>query len=85
MITIANNIKNKLILTGMKCFDDTSTVIDKKYVRCDENNVLFVITVDLGSVINGMVTIRKRDTMHQQLVHIDNIHKILTTRSDLEK
>lgn len=78
MIHIANNIRNLLMGKKFTCYmDDTSTAIGKKYVRCDEIGVPYVITVDPGTIKNQIVTIRDRETMNQSHVPIDSIISFL--------
>lgn len=73
MIIVANKIRDA-ISENLRCYrDDTSTVIGKKYVRCDEIGVKYVITVDPGTLINGLVTIRERDTMKQITVDMNSL------------
>jgi glycyl-tRNA synthetase len=74
MCKIADQIRSKLMEPGFKCYtDDSGTAIGKKYVRCDEIGVRNVITVDPGTLNNGIVTIRDRDSMVQITCHMDNI------------
>ena len=39
--------------------------------------IKFIITVDFDTLKDQQVTIRERDTMKQERVHIDNLVKIL--------
>lgn len=69
MFKMADSIRTVLIKNGLKCYtDDSGTSIGKKYVRCDEIGVKYVVTVDPGSLKTGLVTIRNRDTMEQIVV-----------------
>ena len=53
-------------------YDDTAA-IGKLYRRQDEIGTPFCITVDVDSLTDGKVTLRKRDTMVQERIAIDNI------------
>lgn len=76
MCRIANEIKSNLTKNGLKCFeDDSGTNIGKKYVRCDEIGIPYVITVDPGTIKTGIVTVRDRDSMEQIEIHHDDIIK----------
>lgn len=78
MVELANTIRCKLMGNGLKCyFDDSGAVIGKKYVRCDEIGVQYVVTVDPGSLQTGIVTIRHRDTMAQDEVHYTKLNDII--------
>ena len=83
MINLANDIRSKLISHKLKCYyDDSSTAIGKKYVRCDEIGVRHVITIDPGSVEHGIVTIRDRDTMKQISVQTNDVYDTLMKMSN---
>ncbi len=43
------------------------------YLRADEVGTPFCITIDYDTLTNGTVTIRERDSMNQQRVHIDEV------------
>lgn len=82
MIMIANKIRNS-ISGNLRCYcDDTSTAIGKKYVRCDEIGVKYVVTVDPGTIVNGLVTVRERDSMNQISVDIDELINSLSSGND---
>lgn len=79
MINLANEIRTNLIDQGLKCYcDDSSTAIGKRYVRCDEIGVRYVITIDPGSLKTGVVTIRYRDTMEQVVVHCYDVYATIS-------
>lgn len=74
MSEIADEIRAKMVQHGYKCYiDDSGVAIGKRYVRCDEIGVEYVITIDPGSIKTGMVTIRYRDSMEQIMVHTSEI------------
>lgn len=52
---------------------DTSGAIGRRYRRQDEIGTPFCITVDGQSLEDNTVTIRERDTMKQDRIHIDKI------------
>ncbi len=86
MISCADSIRTTLQNNGYKCYtDDSGMSIGKKYVRCDEIGVRWVITVDPGTLNKNIVTIRDRDSTKQTEVPVANIvstiHKLNTSNS----
>ena len=74
MTVMADEIRSNLVAAGLKCYlDDSGTAIGKRYVRCDEIGVQYVVTVDPGSLTSGMVTVRDRDTMVQIIINSSEI------------
>jgi glycyl-tRNA synthetase len=63
-----------------KCFDvlfDKPGSIGKRYARADEIGVPFCITIDYGTIEDGTVTIRDRDTATQRRVKIAELQAAL--------
>ncbi len=54
--------------------------IGKRYRRQDAIGTPYCITVDHQSLEDNTVTIRDRDTMAQERVAIDDLHKIIGER-----
>ncbi len=59
------------------CYDDTAA-IGKLYRRQDEIGTPFCITVDVESLTDNKVTIRDRDTMHQDRVEVGRILEFIS-------
>jgi glycyl-tRNA synthetase len=54
-------------------FYDDSGAIGRRYRRMDEAGTPFCITVDGDTVANGTVTVRHRDSMTQDRLHLDAV------------
>ena len=54
-------------------FYDSGGSIGKRYRRQDEAGTPFGITVDHDTLDDNTVTLRDRDTMHQERIKVDNI------------
>jgi glycyl-tRNA synthetase len=54
-------------------FYDDSGAIGRRYRRMDEAGTPFCITVDGDTVANGTVTVRHRDSMAQDRLHLDAV------------
>ena len=61
-------------------FYDQGGAVGRRYRRMDEVGTPFGITVDSQSLEDQTVTIRERDTMHQDRVAIDKIKQYLDER-----
>ncbi|KAG0148981.1 hypothetical protein CROQUDRAFT_89555 [Cronartium quercuum f. sp. fusiforme G11] len=67
-------ISDKLRKAGLaNRVDDSNASIGKRYARNDELGTPFGITVDFGSVKNGTVTLRERDSTKQLIGSIDEV------------
>ena len=60
-------------------FDDASA-IGRRYRRQDEIGTPYCVTVDFDTLNDKAVTIRDRDTMHQERIGIDNVETYLSER-----
>ena len=60
-------------------YDDTGS-IGKRYRRQDEIGTPFCITIDFDSLEDKKVTVRHRDSMHQDRLPIDNLDKYLADK-----
>ena len=59
------------------CEYDPKQAIGKRYARMDEIGTPFCVTIDGDTLIDGTVTIRHRDTMAQEKMHIDLVEAFL--------
>lgn len=60
-------------------YDDAGN-IGKMYRRQDEIGTPFCVTIDYDTVTDHMVTVRERDTMHQERVAIDQVVSYIAAR-----
>jgi glycyl-tRNA synthetase len=60
-------------------FDDASA-IGRRYRRQDEIGTPYCVTVDFDTLNDQAVTVRDRDSMHQDRVAIDQVEAYLTER-----
>lgn len=69
------------IFTGLQrrwnCFWDASGAIGRRYRRQDEAGTPFCVTVDFQTLEDGTVTVRDRDSMTQDRVHLDALKAYL--------
>ncbi|HEY4877204.1 MAG TPA: glycine--tRNA ligase, partial [Puia sp.] len=69
---IMNECKN-----SFRCFYEEKDTIGKRYRRMDAIGTPFCITVDHQTKEDSMVTIRYRDSMQQERIHIHNIKALV--------
>jgi len=62
------------------CDYDETQAIGRRYRRQDEIGTPYCITVDFDSLEDGQVTIRERDTTHQERVSIDGLERVLSEK-----
>ncbi len=72
LVAKAREIFNELKIQYMCEFDDNGNV-GKRYRRQDEIGTPYCVTIDFDTLDTGEVTVRDRDTMEQEKVHIDNL------------
>ncbi|ABK78533.1 glycyl-tRNA synthetase (class II) [Cenarchaeum symbiosum A] len=60
-------------------FLDHSGAIGRRYRRLDEIGAPLAITIDHRTLEDGTVTVRRRDTMEQDRIKIDEINGLLST------
>jgi len=60
-----------------KCFYEEKDAIGKRYRRMDAIGTPFCVTIDHQSKEDQTVTIRYRDTMQQERVHISKVREIV--------
>ena len=81
MVEMAKRIKKSLQSTGrMRSLFDDSGNIGKCYARQDEIGTPFCVTVDHQSLEDDQVTVRHRDTMLQDRISVDSLHRYLEER-----
>ena len=61
---------------------DTSGAIGRRYRRADESGIPFCITVDYDSLKDDTVTIRHRDSLKQERLHLKELLPFLSTEID---
>ncbi len=72
----AREIMNELKF-DFKCAYDEKDSIGKRYRRQDAIGTPFCITVDHDTLTDNCVTVRFRDTMQQERVPIESLHKMI--------
>src|SRR5256886_17622301 len=66
--------------TKFMCEYDPKQSIGKRYARMDEIGTPYCVTIDGQTLQDQTVTIRERDTMHQERVSTDKLKPYLTQR-----
>ncbi len=61
-------------------FYDDSGAIGRRYRRMDEAGTPYCVTVDGDTVANGTVTVRQRDSMGQDRIHLDAVARYIDER-----
>ncbi|KAI8451973.1 glycyl-tRNA synthetase [Phakopsora pachyrhizi] len=75
---LVKSISNKLRKFGIASrVDDSNASIGKRYSRNDELGTPFGITVDFGSVKNGTITLRERDSTKQLIGKVDEVIEVV--------
>jgi glycyl-tRNA synthetase len=75
----ARDIFNRLKL-HFQCQYDEKDAIGRRYRRQDAIGTPFCVTIDFDTLEDNTVTIRDRDTLKQERVHIDQIESIVRQR-----
>lgn len=78
--SIIDNLK-----IDFNCQYDEKDSIGKRYRRQDAIGTPYSVTVDHQTLEDNTVTIRDRDTMKQERVAIDELHKIIDEKVSLKK
>tara|TARA_Y100000022_G_scaffold60546_1_gene51950 strand:- start:546 stop:1883 length:1338 start_codon:yes stop_codon:yes gene_type:complete len=77
IVSRAKSIKNKLQALGMgRVLFENSGNIGKNYRRHDEIGTPICITIDFDTLEDDTVTVRDRDTMHQERVNESKLEEI---------
>ena len=63
--------------SSFRCFYEEKDTIGKRYRRMDAIGTPFCVTVDHQTKEDNTVTIRYRDTMLQERIHLDNVREIV--------
>jgi len=67
------------------CEYEEKDTIGKRYRRQDAVGTPYCITIDHQTLEDNMVTLRDRDSMEQQRISIDDIHKIVSEKVDIRQ
>jgi glycyl-tRNA synthetase len=62
---------------SFRCFYEEKDTIGKRYRRMDAIGTPFCVTVDQQTKEDNTVTIRYRDTMQQERIHLNKIKEII--------
>lgn len=65
------------------CQYDEKDAIGRRYRRQDAIGTPYCITIDHETLENNTVTIRERDSMQQDRIHVDEISKVVARRIDI--
>ncbi len=84
IVNMAQGIFNKLKFSFNVQYDDTGS-IGKLYRRQDAIGTPFCVTVDFESLDDNTVTLRERDSLQQERVHIDQLEGIIRERVDMRQ
>ena len=76
---VARDLAASLRRTWNVDFDDAGQ-IGRRYRRQDEVGTPFCLTVDFDTAQNQSVTVRDRDSMTQERVALDQVHRYLGER-----
>ncbi len=63
----------KVLANEYSCDFDASGKIGKRYRRADAIGTPYCVTVDFDTLEKGLVTVRNRDTMAQEVVSVDEL------------
>ena len=77
---LAGEVYAKLSKEFMIDYDETGS-IGKRYRRQDEIGTPYCITVDFDTQETGVVTVRERDSMTQDHVHVDDLVNYLREKT----
>lgn len=67
-----------------KCFYEEKDAIGKRYRRQDAIGTPFCVTIDHQTKDDGTVTIRYRDTMHQERIPLNDVYPLVLGQSVFE-
>ena len=84
LVNMARDIFNNLSLSFNVQYDDTGS-IGKLYRRQDAIGTPFCVTVDFEALDDQTVTLRDRDTLEQERVHVDQLEEIIRKRVDMKQ
>ena len=75
-------IKDKLKLKFSTVYDEKDA-IGRRYRRQDAIGTPFCVTIDHQTIEDDTVTIRDRDSMKQDRIHVNEIHSFLESSLDI--
>ena len=64
------------------CYYEEKDTIGKRYRRMDAIGTPYAITIDHQTLTDNTVTIRERDTMQQNRISIDEVERIVLSKTD---
>ena len=70
---------------SFSCQYDEKDSIGRRYRRHDEIGTPFCVTIDHDTLTDGKVTIRHRDTLHQDRVLIEHVEQIVASQVDMRR
>ncbi|MCL4122050.1 UNVERIFIED_CONTAM: hypothetical protein GTU68_043762 [Idotea baltica] len=82
LVKAAKNVTGKLKKTMIVQYDEKDA-IGRRYRRQDAIGTPYCVTVDFETLENQTVTIRDRDSLEQQRVHIDQVSGIIGEKIDI--
>ena len=74
---IAQQLTEKLRMSGFKVEYDAAGTIGKRYARADEIGIPLAVTVDFDTLDDNQVTVRDRDSEAQERIAIDELNEYL--------
>lgn len=80
----AREVYDRLKLNFL-CQYDEKDAIGRRYRRQDAIGTPYCVTIDFDTLENDTVTIRERDSMQQERVHISEVARIVSERVDMTK
>jgi len=78
----AREIMDTLRFVGRTFYEEKDS-IGKRYRRMDALGTPYCITIDHQTLEDNTVTIRERDTMQQNRIHINDIEQIVGSKVDM--
>jgi glycyl-tRNA synthetase len=82
-------IKAREVFNSLKfalpCQYDEKDAIGRRYRRQDAIGTPFCVTIDFQTLEDNTVTLRERDTLNQERMHIDLVRNIVLERIDMER
>ena len=72
----------KMLAKDFICEYDTSGKIGKRYRRQDSIGTPYCVTVDFDTLEKGLVTVRHRDSMKQDVVAVEDLKAYFTGKFD---
>ena len=83
LVRAATDVFNKLKFS-FQCQYDEKDAIGRRYRRQDAIGTPYCVTIDFETLENNTVTIRERDSLKQERVHIDRIEEIVRQQVEMK-